>query len=211
MKYQSTASGHHSKQQGFTLLEVLLVVVVMAMAAMAVVQTLPASKENQAKEESARFFQRLQLLSDDAVLNGLDYGVRFDEQKATYVYMQLTEDGWAEVAESKYFTSTEMPEDLKFVFELGGDEWNDDDRLFKQEDFFEDRFEDVSEEKAKKPKPPQVFVLSNGEVTPFTLSFVADSKQNPDESWRVVVTEAGVIRLLEPEEKLDEQEEKHEP
>ncbi|MFV0574777.1 MAG: type II secretion system minor pseudopilin GspH [Vibrio sp.] len=200
MKYQSTASGSHSNQQGFTLLEVLLVVVVMAMTAMAVVQTLPTSKANQAKEESARFFQRLQLLSDDAVLNGLDYGVRFDEQKATYVYMQLTEDGWEEVAESKYFTSTEMPEDLKYVFELGGDEWNDDDRLFKEEDFFEDE--------TKKPKPPQVFVLSSGEVTPFTLSFVTNTSDNSDQSWRVAVNEAGVIHLLEPGEKLDDLNEK---
>ncbi|OEF29443.1 type II secretion system minor pseudopilin GspH [Vibrio rumoiensis] len=185
------------RQAGFTLLEILLVVVLMSLSALAVVQTLPQSKDDQAKEQASRFFQRLQLLSDDAILNGRDYGIRLDDKKSTYTYMQLDEEGWKEVESSPYFTETSMDDDLTFSFELGGDAWSDSDRLFKQEDFYEDRFEDDEEEKVK---PPQVFVLSSGEVTPFEISFVSDSQQSLDERWRVNVTEAGVIQLLAPGE-----------
>ncbi|HBV76275.1 MULTISPECIES: type II secretion system minor pseudopilin GspH [Vibrio] len=184
------------RQAGFTLLEILLVVVLMSLGALAVVQTLPQSQNDQAKEQASRFFQRLQLLSDDAILNGQDYGVRLDEKKSTYHYMQLKQEGWQPVKESKYFTETSMGDDVTLSFELGGDAWSDSDRLFKQEDFYEDRFEDEE----KKPKPPQVYVLSSGEVTPFEVSFLSDNQQSLENRWRVNVTEAGIIQLLAPGE-----------
>ncbi|WP_417879593.1 type II secretion system minor pseudopilin GspH [Vibrio sp.] len=182
------------RQRGFTLLEVLLVVVLMSLSALAVVQTLPQSNDDQAKDEVSRFFQRLQLLSDDAILNGQDYGLRFDEKKSIYTYMQLTEGGWQKVQNSKYFTETTLPEDLTFSFELGSEAWGDSDSLFEQEDFYEDRFEDSD----AKPKPPQVYVLSSGDVTPFLLTFTSEPNQKPEQTWRVKVTEAGVIQLLAP-------------
>ncbi|MGV3001985.1 type II secretion system minor pseudopilin GspH [Vibrio sp. E150_018] len=182
------------RQRGFTLLEVLLVVVLMSLSALAVVQTLPQSNDDQAKDEASRFFQRLQLLSDDAILNGQDYGLRFDEKKSIYTYMQLTEGGWQKVKNSKYFTETTLPEDLTFSFELGSEAWGDSDSLFEQEDFYEDRFEDSD----AKPKPPQVYVLSSGDVTPFLLTFTSEPNQKPEQTWRVKVTEAGVIQLLAP-------------
>ncbi|MGO2342393.1 type II secretion system minor pseudopilin GspH [Vibrio litoralis] len=182
------------RQRGFTLLEVLLVVVLMSLSALAVVQTLPQSNDDQAKEEASRFFQRLQLLSDDAILNGQDYGLRFDEKKSIYTYMQLAEEGWQKVEDSKYFTETTLPEDLTFSFELGSEAWGDSDSLFEQEDFYEDRFEDSD----AKPKPPQVYILSSGDVTPFLLTFTSESNQKSEQTWRVKVTEAGVIQLLAP-------------
>ncbi|MCF7355351.1 type II secretion system minor pseudopilin GspH [Vibrio sp. CK2-1] len=182
------------RQRGFTLLEVLLVVVLMSLSALAVVQTLPQSNDDQAKEEASRFFQRLQLLSDDAILNGQDYGLRFDDKKSIYTYMQLAEEGWQKVEDSKYFTETTLPEDLTFSFELGSEAWGDSDSLFEQEDFYEDRFEDSD----AKPKPPQVYVLSSGDVTPFLLTFTSEPNQKPEQTWRVKVTEAGVIQLLAP-------------
>ncbi|GLT13113.1 type II secretion system minor pseudopilin GspH [Vibrio algivorus] len=184
------------RQRGFTLLEVLLVVVLMSLSALAVVQTLPQSNNDQAKEEASRFFQRLQLLSDDAILNGQDYGLRFDEKKRTYTYMQLGEDGWQKVENSKYFTETTLPEDLTFSFELGSEAWGDSDSLFKQEDFYEDRFEDAEQ----KSKPPQVYVLSSGDVTPFLLTFTSEPNQKSEQTWRVKVSEAGVVQLLAPGE-----------
>lgn len=184
------------RQAGFTLLEILLVVVLMSVAALTVVQTLPESKNNLAKEQASRFFQRLQLLSDDAILNGQDFGIRFDEKKATFTYMQLADEGWQVIQESKYFTETTMEEGLTFTFELGGDAWSASDSLFEQEDFFEDRFEDEDEQ----PDPPQVFVLSSGELTPFEVSFVSEKHQSIEDTWRVNVTEAGDIQLLAPGE-----------
>lgn len=189
------------RQRGFTLLEVLLVVVLMSLSALVVVQTLPQNKDDQAKEEAARFFQRLQLLSDDAILSGQDYGLYFDAKKSHYHYMKLNDDGWQVIEDSQYFVATDLPEDVTFSFELGSEAWNNNDSLFEQEDFYEDHFEDEN----KKPKPPQAYVLSSGDVTPFVMSFMSEPNQNLEQSWRVQVTETGEAHLLAPGEVLDDE------
>ncbi|MBD1576011.1 MULTISPECIES: type II secretion system minor pseudopilin GspH [Vibrio] len=194
------------RQRGFTLLEILLVVVLMSLSALAVIQTMPERKDDQLKDNALRFFQRLQLLSDDAILNGQDYGIRIDDKKFSFTYMTLTDDGWKVVKGDKHFTATHLPDELGFHFQLGSDAWGNDDRLFKQEDFYEDKFE--QQDKDKKEKPPQIFVLSSGENTPFELSFIATDdggRQNKNDKenqqyWRVKVLETGVVKLFSPGE-----------
>ncbi|WP_086981711.1 type II secretion system minor pseudopilin GspH [Vibrio aphrogenes] len=188
------------RQRGFTLLEVLLVVVLMSLSALVVVQTLPQNKEDQAKEQSQRFFQRLQLLSDEAMLSGQDYGLFIDTQKSHYHYMTLTQKGWEIIQESRYFVATDLPDEVSLNVELGSEAWNHKDSLFKQESFYADLFED-DEDKAQ---PPQVYVLSSGEITPFTLGFMSTSNQNITQSWRVQVTETGEVHILAPGEVMDE-------
>lgn len=184
------------RKAGFTLLEILLVVVLMSLSALAVVQTMPERQDDQLKDQALRFFQRLQLLSDDAILNGQDYGIYIDDKKFSYKYMILTEDGWQEVKDDKHFTATQLPEGTQFQFHLGSGAWADDDRLFKAEDFYEDHFD----EDDKKPKPPQVFVLSSGENTPFEITFNSEQNKNNEQNWRVKVLETGEVTLLSPGE-----------
>lgn len=184
------------RKAGFTLLEILLVVVLMSLSALAVVQTMPERQDDQLKDQALRFFQRLQLLSDDAILNGQDYGIYIDDKKFSYKYMILTEDGWKEVKGDKHFTATQLPEGTQFQFHLGSGAWADDDRLFKAEDFYEDHFEDED----KKPKPPQIFVLSSGENTPFEITFNSEQNKNNEQNWRVKVLETGEVTLLSPGE-----------
>ncbi len=50
----------------------------------------------------------------------------------------------------------------------------------------------------EKEQPPQIFILSSGEVTPFVLSIYP--KQQNIESWRIIAEENGQIRLLAPGE-----------
>ncbi|WP_105902659.1 type II secretion system minor pseudopilin GspH [Vibrio gangliei] len=188
------------RQRGFTLLEVLLVVVLMSLSALTVVQTLPQNKDDQAKEEASRFYQRLQLLSDDAILSGQDYGLFIDAKKSHYHYMQLGDKGWQKMEDSPQFASTDLPQDLSVTIELGSDAWNNRDSLFEQEDFYEDRFDDEN----AKPKPPQVYVLSSGDMTPFEMSFASEPNQALEQTWRVNVSEVGEVHLLAPGEVLDE-------
>ncbi len=71
-----------------------------------------------------------------------------------------------------------------------------DDRLFNPGSLFdEEMFADKKEEKQE--PPPQLFVLSSGEVTPFVLS-VFPKGQPRDEQWRVEAQENGTLRLLAP-------------
>lgn len=182
---------------GFTLLEIMLVLVLLSLGAVAVVINLPASQEDLAKEEARRFYHRLQLLNEDAILNGKDFGIRFEESTGRYRFLALTLDGW-QLSETKFFTEREV--ELSYKFSLGSSAWNKNESLFNNTSLFDDEmFADLEKEK-KQQKPPQVFVLSSGEITPFSLSFSADEKKQNLETWRVYALESGVIELLAPGE-----------
>ncbi|MDB1122499.1 type II secretion system minor pseudopilin GspH [Vibrio algarum] len=180
------------KNAGFTLIEIMLVIVLMSLSAVAVIFNLPDSKQDIAKEQAQRFYYRIQLLNEHAILNGKDLGIRVDEKKGTYSYLQLESDGW-QLFENKIYTETTLQDGVKLSFELGGDAWSQNESFFKQESLFdEDMFAELESE--NKIKPPQLFVLSSGEMTPFRLSIF--SVEDKDNGWVVDVKESGSIDLI---------------
>ncbi|OLQ81093.1 type II secretion system protein GspH [Photobacterium proteolyticum] len=187
---------------GFTLIEILLVLVLLATSAVAVIVTLPESQEDKVKEEAARFHHLVQLLGEDALLNGIDYGVRIERNR--YQFLQLTSQDWQPIQESRFFTEVEMDEDIKLIVDIGGYSWQDKDRLFKPGSLFdEDLFAEQTDK--KKIKPPQVVVMASGEYTPFSLEFEVDGE---NQFWRVQADELGQLFLLAPGETAESQTER---
>ncbi|WP_158120101.1 type II secretion system minor pseudopilin GspH [Vibrio metoecus] len=183
--------------RGFTLLEILLVLVLISVSAVAVIATFPVSVKDEAKISAQSFYQRLLLLNEEAILSGQDFGVRVDLDARSLTFLQLTaEKGWQKWQNDKMTNQTTLKDGLQLDFELGGGAWQKDDRLFNPGSLFdEEMFADKKEEKQE--PPPQLFVLSSGEVTPFVLS-VFPKGQPRDEQWRVEAQENGTLRLLAP-------------
>ncbi|MUJ25789.1 type II secretion system minor pseudopilin GspH [Aliivibrio fischeri] len=194
------------REVGFTLIEIMLVLVLLSLSAMAVIMSLPDNQDDQLEEEASRFYQLVQLLNEDALLNGMDYGIYFNQERQEYRFMQLMVDGWQPIEKSRFFTEVKMEESLEFDMTLGGSAWADDERLFEPGSLFdEEMFADV--EKDKKPTPPQVMVLSSGEVTPFSFRLSPQGAHGnlDDKSWLIRVEESGVIKLFAPGEERDEE------
>ncbi len=193
------------KHNGFTLIEILLVLVLLSLTAVAVISTLPTSQKDLSKQYAQSFFQRLQLLNEEAVLSGKDFGVRVDDAKSTYALLSLTSEGWQPLKLKQIPSKTKLEEDITLQLELGGGAWDNDERLFKPGSLFdEDMF--AEEEDEKKIQPPQVFIFSSAEVTPFTLSFFPQNGDAFNDGWRVIGKESGQILLLAPGEEVKEDE-----
>ncbi|MDF5341484.1 GspH/FimT family pseudopilin, partial [Vibrio parahaemolyticus] len=167
--------------------------------------TLPTSQKDLSKQYAQSFFQRLQLLNEEAVLSGKDFGVRVDDTKSTYALLSLTSEGWQPLKLKQIPSKTKLEEDITLQLELGGGAWDNDERLFKPGSLFdEDMF--AEEEDEKKIQPPQVFIFSSAEVTPFTLSFFPQNGDAFNDGWRVIGKESGQILLLAPGEEVKEDE-----
>lgn len=190
------------KHNGFTLIEILLVLVLLSLTAVAVITTLPTSQKDLSKQYAQSFFQRLQLLNEEAVLSGKDFGVRVDDTKKTYTLLSLTAEGWKPLEMKQIPSKTKLEDDITLQLDLGGGAWDKDDRLFEPGSLFEDMFADETEE--KKVKPPQVFIFSSAEVTPFTLSFFPQKGDAFNDGWRVIGKESGQILLVAPGEEVEE-------
>lgn len=193
------------KHNGFTLIEILLVLVLLSLTAVAVISTLPTSQKDLSKQYAHSFFQRLQLLNEEAVLSGKDFGVRVDDAKSTYSLLSLTAEGWKPLEMKQIPSKNTLEGNVALQLELGGGARAEDDRLFEPGTLFdEDMFAEQEEE--KKVKPPQVFVFSSAELTPFTLSFFPENGDAFTDGWRVVGKESGQIVLLAPGEEAEEDE-----
>ncbi|MDV7104150.1 type II secretion system minor pseudopilin GspH [Vibrio sp. TH_r3] len=184
-----------NKKAGFTLIEIMLVMVLLSISAVAVIINLPDSKQDITKQQAERFYYRLQLLNEYAILNGRDLGIRVEENKASYSYLQLEEAGW-QVLENKTYAQTVMPDGISLSLKIGSDAWTNNESLFKQQSLFEEMFSE--EEEKQKIASPQLFVLSSGEVTPFQLLISAN--EDRDNGWLVDVKESGLIALVHTSE-----------
>lgn len=186
------------RNAGFTLIEIMLVLVLLATSAVAVVSTLPNNKRDEVKEQALRFHHLAQLLGEDAMLNGVDYGIRIEPHQ--YHFLKLTQNGWQPLEGVKFFTNVKLETGITTTVTIGG-AWKDKDRLFKSDSMFknDDIFKKSDQE--QKQLPPQIVVMASGEYTPFTVSFEVDKQH---QFWQVVADEVGNLVLLTPGQTLDQ-------
>lgn len=161
--------------QGFTLLEVMLVLLLMGLIVSTVTFTaLGKSAEQKLEEQAQRFAVVVNMASDFAVLNQQELGLRIEEGSYYFVYLD-EEQKWQRIEQDKVFEQRELEEDVTLALELDDLPWQEEESLFDQGLFdetlsvSEDEVE-IGEEEEKLP-PPQVLLLSSGEITPFSLTF----------------------------------------
>ncbi|WP_390904857.1 type II secretion system protein GspH [Vibrio rarus] len=181
----------------------MLVMILVSVSAIAVIINLPQSSADAAEVRAQQLFQRLTLLHQDAILNGWDLGIRFDPNGKNYRLLQLNRDGWQALEHRRIPADTKLEDGLVLAWELGDGVWGKKDSLFKQGSLFD---EEMFAEQKKKvtEKPPQAFILSSGELTPFEVYIHPSSEAQGDQNWRVFALENGSIKLLKPGEELND-------
>ncbi|MEI8632175.1 prepilin-type N-terminal cleavage/methylation domain-containing protein [Vibrio sp. PP-XX7] len=105
--------------QGFTLLEILLVLVILSLGSMVAVMSLPDHSQEQVQRSAERVFQSMQLLSDEAIFSGRNYGLYVDENKHKLNFLMLTDQGWQPLESSTLKQVVPVDEGVDFRFELG--------------------------------------------------------------------------------------------
>ncbi|WP_199610506.1 type II secretion system minor pseudopilin GspH [Flocculibacter collagenilyticus] len=188
--------------RGFTLLEVLLVILIMGILVSAVSFTnFTTSKQEELEKEALRFQALTQLATEYAVLNQFELGLTVVDN--SYQYLVFDGRRWQELTEPAHFDLHKMPEPFTVSLELEGLGWGEDSLLgginWEEEEqgglFGDDdeENEDAKDSDAdskssnnqgsansavrdenKPPLIPQIFILSSGELTPFKVTFGYD-------------------------------------
>jgi len=164
-------------QKGFTLLEIMLVLALMGIAISIISFTNNGqAPDKQLEQESKRLQVVFDMASDYAVLNQLQMGLLVDQEKSIYTFVHLDEDNkWTVIEGQKLFEEYQLPEEFTLAIELDGLPWQSDDSLFDQEVFDEELSVSndgvqIGNQEDIEPPPPQVFILSSGDITPFELT-----------------------------------------
>ncbi len=142
------------KIQGFTLLEILLVVVIIGILTSIVGYAVSGNSQRLLEREVNRLQQVLTMVADEALLSGMDYGFVMEADRYRIVRFN-TENTYWEPAENDAFSSHQLPEGMGMSITLEGEKLN----LIKQE----------NNEAGKPALNPGVLLLSSGEMTDFSI------------------------------------------
>lgn len=154
------------RAKGFTLLEVLLVVLLIGMMARIVVPSVSWGGDEERLQQSAERFKAVfDLASEFAMLNNTELGVIFKDNNYRFVSFDGTK--WVDFSPEQYFEPSDLEEGVELELELEGLEWAEHNLL--SEVTFE--VEEDDDNDSKEMLSPQVFILSSGDITPFRLTF----------------------------------------
>ena len=138
-------------EQGFTLVELMVVIVIMSvMLGYLVLSIGGSSPDKPLQDEAKRITALIQLASEQALLQSIEIGLLIDENN--YQFLSKNEESWSSLPE-KSFRHRTLPDEIQLEL--------------------------VSIENAPPPEQqedpiPQILLLSSGEMTPFDLEIRAD-------------------------------------
>jgi len=160
------------KNHGFTLIEVMVVVVLIGIMASLVQYNVagndPADK---LKHESARFNAIFEVATDYGMLNNIELGLVV--KKDSYQFLGYDGTSWADIPDQDWLAKVTVPEEIQLSIELE-DLPIEEPMLFNADTFKEqdeDDFTLLSKEDQEKRIIPQVYLLSGGDITPFSVTF----------------------------------------
>ncbi|ASP48149.1 type II secretion system minor pseudopilin GspH [Cognaticolwellia beringensis] len=172
----------HRIQQGFTLIEVMLVIVLIGVMVSAVQFTFSGNKPEQLLEQnSARFAGIFDVAAEYGLLNNVELGLFIEDN--SYQFLGYDGVSWSPIADNPLFEVYTLPEGIEITLQL-------DDLPIEEPQLFdssvlinEDEEESFTGDSEKKKTIPQVYMLSGGDITPFSLTFsLADFAFDGDEN-----------------------------
>jgi general secretion pathway protein H len=153
------------RSKGFTLVEILVVVVIIAVViSLTVLSMNTTGRDSQLDEESRRIEGLVGLLHDRALLEGRDFGLRIEPTAYEFVVYDSRRDRWLMMDQDREFRHRELPKGVSFQLQL-------DSQTVVLKSI------DRNLSSGSPPPNPQVAIAASGEGTPFRLILLRDATQ----------------------------------
>ena len=162
---QTSGTGKLSKARGFTLIEILVVIVIVAtIVSMALLSLGVAGEDEELDTERRRLAALIETVQDDAALQGREFGIEFTTSAYRFVEFDPLARRWAEVPYDDMYRLRNLPEGLEFELFI------DDKRV--QLDNDPKKIDDPDENQLSagvQVYVPHLFVFASGQSTAFEL------------------------------------------
>ena len=197
------ASKRH--ENGFTLIELLVVTTMIAiMAALALMSFGLIGNDRDVQDQVARLSAIIEMSSEEAQMQGRDYGLEFVRSGYRFVEYDELLDVWSEVIGDDILGPRDLGEAMEFELKLedriillpadakstGSDDSDDDEEDDERRDSDRDLTDDYL---------PHVLLLSSGDITPFEITIVRDFD---NVSAGLIVDAAGKLEMIRDDQDL---------
>ena len=162
-----------SRQSGFTLFEILVVVFIIAIISGTAVLSIGVLRDDrEVQREADRAIAVFSILRDEAMLQGREFGVEFLTTGYRFVEYDVLGDRWADVPLDELLTTRTLPQGMEFELYVDGRgvKLNYEPTRFVQKEYDED--DDSENSFGIEQYSPHVYVYSSGDMTPFELHIV---------------------------------------
>lgn len=171
-----------ARAAGFTLIEILVVIVILAiMAGMVLISMGTLRPDDPTGTEARRIRALLELLSEEALIQGRDYGVEFFADGYRFLSWDPDTRLWTVVDDEEALRRRALPEGMRTVLAVDGRE------VVTRE---------ANDERPQDEIVPQVAIFSSGEFTPFELFLVTDFVAD---AWVLRGEMRGDLELVPPD------------
>ena len=163
-----------SREAGFTLVELMMVIFVVGIMAGWVVMTVGGNTSRELKKDATRIQQLLVMAQDEAEFSGQEIGFFIDEQQKAYGFLYFDEKTLAwQALEKDTFNQRKLPEGIQVNLDVDGAPIDlkkiYKDALGKSEPL-ENWLTTGDKKSAKRSKnTPSLIFFSDGHYTPFRL------------------------------------------
>ena len=177
---------HHHK--GFTLLEIMLVLLLLGLATSMVVPKITFSNGRAELQRAAeRFAALVATAHEEAILSGRDLGVVINDND--YEFVQFGEDGWEPIIHDRLLRQTTLEGSFRMRFTPGETIWHRSLQQQQQDTLLENWFT-----KPEAMKEPNLYIWSSGDMTPAEIVFsIQPSKQKV--SFTIQIEETGDVHF----------------
>lgn len=167
-----------SYKRGFSLIEILVVLVVIAFATKMVVYSLDGGAEDALEKQALRLHTTINMASEFAILNQVELGFHIDED--VFEFLVFDGEKWVTFDREQLFEPLTITEEFKLTLNLEDLAWAQEN-LLEQSNWRELMGSDDEESllELKKLKIPQVLILSSGEISAFQLIFELQKQPEP--------------------------------
>lgn len=151
----SRSPSRFNQASGFTLVEILVVLIIVSVMSGIVVTSLPSSFQNSDfDEESLRLKTVIELIREESLTRASEYGLNTDKDNYSFFVYNEIEQNWTQLNTKPYA-------EHKLGYGILLKTTIEDNELI---------LTDEEDEESSVPNAPRILLLSSGEMTPFEIT-----------------------------------------
>lgn len=152
-------------QAGFTLLEILIALAIAGIMLSVAVIAFSDNDAAKLKNKAHQLYGLMQIAQEESILRGVEIGIRVEQDGYSFLIYDGTR--WNPLQEHTLLKDVELEEPIEMYINVEGQE-----ALLANDETDEESNEE--QEPNKEIKPPQIFILSSGEMNEFTVTMGLD-------------------------------------